>query len=617
MTTIQYISQLGAAASVAAADILPISQGSTGPLTGTTRKVTVAQLFTSPTFTGTITLPALTVTGAATVGTTLAVTGASTLAAVAATTLTTSGATTLASVAVPGAVTGAGFTAFAASPPPVGNATPNSGAFTTLAGSVTATGSTTSRTLANRFADTVNVNDFGAVGNGVTDDTAAIQAAVLSGANKIIYFPKGNYPVSAQIVLGNSQLIVGSGQDNTVFNAIGSGFDVFNITSNGASITNLSFVSATARSSGAYINLSAATRSNRIADVKMLNGHKGVYISGGAVITIIENIEILNATPATGMAIHIQGGNDTFISKLVTDNPTASQPAYGILIQSSEATWVTDCDMIRSGIGLMIAPQSAGEMITWCFFNQVACDSATYGIVVSPAAGRSVRGLTFVNCWGATNTVNGVNIGGAGTTDGVQFIGGRFVNNGQSGAGIASANPINVDFINCIVSGNSQTPPNLYSGFDISGGVNKFRIMGCISGQALGFGATQNRGILINAGTSTSYVIKDNVLTGNTTAMIDNGTGSAVVSNNIGYVTQASGTSSVPIGQTVASITHGLAVTPNIQDINATMTSSPPVSGVTTIWITAVTSSTFQIATNAVVAGANLAVAWQVRSRGS
>lgn len=50
-----------------------------------------------------------------------------------------------------------------------------------------------------RYAeDVVNVKDFGAVGDGVTDDTAAIQAAINSGANTVIV-SSGEYIVSASI----------------------------------------------------------------------------------------------------------------------------------------------------------------------------------------------------------------------------------------------------------------------------------------------------------------------------------------------------------------------------------------------------------------------------------
>jgi hypothetical protein len=67
----------------------------------------------------------------------------------------------------------------------------------------TSNGSTTPRSLEARMADVVNVKDFGAVGDGVADDTAAIQAAVNTG--KDVYFPEGNYKTDTAITnLGRS-----------------------------------------------------------------------------------------------------------------------------------------------------------------------------------------------------------------------------------------------------------------------------------------------------------------------------------------------------------------------------------------------------------------------------
>jgi polygalacturonase len=62
---------------------------------------------------------------------------------------------------------------------------------------VTSAGSTTARTLKERFGDERNVKDFGAKGDGVADDTLAIQAALDSadeaGTKHGIYFPSGTY----------------------------------------------------------------------------------------------------------------------------------------------------------------------------------------------------------------------------------------------------------------------------------------------------------------------------------------------------------------------------------------------------------------------------------------
>lgn len=51
----------------------------------------------------------------------------------------------------------------------------------------------------------VSVKDFGAVGDGVADDTAAIQACV--NASQVVFFPAGTYLVSSSIVATNRTLI--------------------------------------------------------------------------------------------------------------------------------------------------------------------------------------------------------------------------------------------------------------------------------------------------------------------------------------------------------------------------------------------------------------------------
>ena len=51
------------------------------------------------------------------------------------------------------------------------------------------------RTLAARAADVTNVRDFGAVGDGETDDTDAVQAAFSAAGSSAVLFPAGTYAV--------------------------------------------------------------------------------------------------------------------------------------------------------------------------------------------------------------------------------------------------------------------------------------------------------------------------------------------------------------------------------------------------------------------------------------
>jgi hypothetical protein len=79
-------------------------------------------------------------------------------------------------------------------------------------GLVKTTGSTTARSLANRFADVINVKDFGAVGDGVTDDTTAIQAALNSASKNQTVIISGRYRVS-NITIPKFVSLVGMGSN--------------------------------------------------------------------------------------------------------------------------------------------------------------------------------------------------------------------------------------------------------------------------------------------------------------------------------------------------------------------------------------------------------------------
>ena len=90
------------------------------------------------------------------------------------------------------------------------------------------------RSLQSKLDDTVSIRDFGAVGDGVTDNTSAINRAIQqvysslyldnsAAVRRAISFPAGTYVVSNTILIPPYAKLIGDGRDSTII-----------ITSNGA-----------------------------------------------------------------------------------------------------------------------------------------------------------------------------------------------------------------------------------------------------------------------------------------------------------------------------------------------------------------------------------------------
>ena len=77
----------------------------------------------------------------------------------------------------------------------------------------------TARTIDSKLKEVVSVKDFGAVGDGVANDTAAILAAINSNASFLeVYIPPGTYRLSSPLIINRQNLtLTGAGRATTLY----------------------------------------------------------------------------------------------------------------------------------------------------------------------------------------------------------------------------------------------------------------------------------------------------------------------------------------------------------------------------------------------------------------
>jgi len=231
---------------------------------------------------------------------------------------------------IPGIITAADLTAYVTYADLASTA---SGKGAALVGFIQSGTGAVARTVLSKERDIVSVKDFGAVGDGVTDDRAAFQAAC--DASYSVYIPEGTYLIGSTIYLRAGVTLKGAGHQETTAGttvkllqgpACGDVIRFIPIVTGGVNywygeiahlsiwgnITAASGWAISARTStGATVRFQDMTRITDISIRRMKSG--GIEIPNGALPVLVSDIKVFWCG---GPGIHYTGGS--FITQIPT-----------------------------------------------------------------------------------------------------------------------------------------------------------------------------------------------------------------------------------------------------------------------------------------------------------
>ena len=282
------------------------------------------------------------------------------------------------------------------------------------------------RTVQAELRDSVSVKQFGAVGDNVTDDTAAIQAANAAAiaSNKKLYFPNPSVaykyspagPISIQHWEGEDQYA-------TVINVVNAyAGEVVRVLANG-SLENLTIQTPGLTKTAGSIGVRVAAPA--IKDLNVNTELRRIFVRGFDKSIDLQNVYVLHADH-----VHVESSN--YGIYCVPDATT-----YGYI---TTHTWV-NCDFGNNGINVYYNSPNYSNTVTFVGGNI----SGATGLYQSYF--NKLRIIKFINFYfEASSTIRAVYLN---DVDYLSFDGGYFNSTGGIQVGSGSANRIEMRNIWC------------------------------------------------------------------------------------------------------------------------------------------------------------------------
>jgi hypothetical protein len=453
----------------------------------------------------------------------------------------------------------------------------------------------------------VNVKDFGAVGDGTTDDTTAIQAAITYaqslvttspstalGTGAVVYFPRGTYLITTTILVTVSNIILqGESSASSVITANSPAFDLVSFKNDVATIYSSGIRNIRITTPGnatAGYHLRAERCTYFVADDVLFNGWFGGLIISGCGVSMFGHLifsEEDRTSGINGQAIYIDtvpaNSSDIHFTDINIAETLATSATSAVVVNGCDGLYIENMHLHGE---FTINPGSTNSLRSVEFVNCYFDASLGAGVNLNGSTAAAYDDIRFVNCY-FRGAVSGLKISASVAVSNVIVTGCRFHGNSAYGIQQLSSSTVNdIVIAGCIFSGNNTG--NLLSQADISFAGTTTNIS--ISDSIFSGGGNPGVGIGISAASSNFVVSNLNMLPSTVQFKFSVGGGATVFYKGIlGYAVKVKNHVSLTTA-TTQTVTHGLKLTPTLEAIQLSF------GGVVPSWyVNNITATTFDV----------------------